>query len=187
MNKTNNLTKKQKEELEILRLFNEGEGKEQRAGEFASLFEKAVNENDIKAGDIVKGSIVEVQSDYVLVDINYKSEGLIPMSEFRVVEGTNAIQPGDEVEVFVDRIENDNGMIVLSKEKADMSRAWNDISRAAENQEHIEGVVIAKVKGGLSVDIGVKAFLPGSQIDLRPVRNMDVYIVATSFFQDVHF
>lgn len=188
MNKTNNLTKKQKEELEILRLFNEGESEEKKAtGEFATLFQSAVNENDIKAGDIVKGTIVEVQSDYVLVDINYKSEGLIPMSEFRIVEGSNSIQPGDEIEVYVDKIENDNGMIVLSKEKADMSRAWTDISRAAENQEHIEGTVIAKVKGGLSVDIGVKAFLPGSQIDLRPVRNMDMYIGKKYKFKVIKF
>lgn len=188
MNNTNNLTKKQKEELEILRLFNEGEAEERKpAGEFASMFEDAINESDIKAGDIVKGTIVEVQPDYVLVDINYKSEGLIPMSEFRVVEGSNSIQPGDEIEVYVDKIENDNGMIVLSKEKADMMRAWTDISRAAENQEHIEGTVIAKVKGGLSVDIGVKAFLPGSQIDLRPVRNMDAYIGKKYKFKVIKF
>ncbi len=187
MNKTSNLTKKQKEELEILRLFNEGDSEEKKTGEFAELFEDAVAENEVKAGDIVKGSIVEVQPDYVLVDINYKSEGLIPMSEFRVVEGTDAIQPGDEIEVYVDKIENDNGMIVLSKEKADMMRAWTDISRAAENQEHIEGTVISKVKGGLSVDIGVKAFLPGSQIDLRPVRNMDMYIGKKFKFKVIKF
>ncbi|MEM7645542.1 MAG: 30S ribosomal protein S1 [Pseudomonadota bacterium] len=188
MNKTNNLTKKQKEELEILRLFNEGEAEEQKkTGEFATLFEEAVNESDIKAGDIVKGTIVEVQPDYVLVDINYKSEGLIPMSEFRVVDAASEINAGDEIEVYVDKIENDNGMIVLSKEKADMMRAWTDISRAAENQEHIEGTVIAKVKGGLSVDIGVKAFLPGSQIDLRPVRNMDIYIGKKYKFKVIKF
>ncbi len=188
MNQTKNLTKKQREELEILRLFNEGDKEEQKkAGEFASLFEEAVNENDIKPGDTVTGKIVEVQSDYVLVDINYKSEGLIPLSEFRMVEGGDEIKPGETVEVYVDKIENDNGMIVLSKEKADMMRAWNDISRAAENEEHIEGTVIAKVKGGLSVDIGVKAFLPGSQIDLRPVRNMDIFIGKKYKFKVIKF
>ena len=188
MNQTKNLTKKQREELEILRLFNEGDREEQKkAGEFASLFEEAVNENDIKPGDTVTGRIVEVQSDYVLVDINYKSEGLIPLSEFRMVEGGDEIKPGETVEVYVDKIENDNGMIVLSKEKADMMRAWNDISKAAENEEHIEGTVIAKVKGGLSVDIGVKAFLPGSQIDLRPVRNMDIYIGKKYKFKVIKF
>jgi small subunit ribosomal protein S1 len=189
MNTTNNnLTKKQKEELEILRLFNESDKLDNKpTGEFATLFEDAVSESDIKAGDIVKGTIVEVQTDYVLVDISYKSEGLIPMSEFRVVDGALTIKPGEDIEVYVDKIENDNGMIVLSKEKADMMRAWTDISRAAENQEHIEGTVIAKVKGGLSVDIGVKAFLPGSQIDLRPVRNMDIYIGKKYKFKVIKF
>ena len=184
---TKNLTKKQKEELEVLRLFEEDSKSGSTGGEFEQLFEKSVTERDIKVGDIVKGKIVEVQTDYVLVDIAYKSEGLIPMSEFRVVEGSTQIQPDDEIEVYIDKIENDNGMVVLSKEKADMFRAWNDISRAAENQEHIEGTVIAKVKGGLSVDIGVKAFLPGSQIDLRPVRNMDVYIGKKYKFKVIKF
>lgn len=156
-------------------------------GDFASLFEKSLGERDFKVGDIVKGRVVEVQSDYVLVDINYKSEGLIPISEFRIVEGQRDIKVGQEVEVYIDRAENENGMVVLSKDKADMMRAWNDISRAAENEEVIEGTVIAKVKGGLSVDIGVKAFLPGSQIDLRPVRNMDVYLGKKYKFKVIKF
>jgi small subunit ribosomal protein S1 len=154
---------------------------------FADMFEKSLTERDFKIGDIVKGRVVEVQEDYVLVDINYKSEGLIPISEFRVVEGARDIQVGTEVEVYIDRIENENGMVVLSKDKADMLRAWNDISRAAENEEVIEGTIIAKVKGGLSVDIGVKAFLPGSQIDLRPVRNIDAYIGKRYKFKVIKF
>jgi small subunit ribosomal protein S1 len=159
-----------------------------KAGEsFADLFEKSLSERDNKVGDIVKGRVVEVQEDYVLVDINYKSEGLIPISEFRVVDGARDIQVGSEVEVYIDRIENENGMVVLSKDKADMLRAWNDISRAAENEEVIEGTIIAKVKGGLSVDIGVKAFLPGSQIDLRPVRNIDAYIGKRYKFKVIKF
>lgn len=159
-----------------------------KAGEsFADMFEKSVGERDFKLGDIVKGTVVEVQEDYVLVDINYKSEGLIPISEFRVVDGARDIAVGSEVEVYIDRIENENGMVVLSKDKADMLRAWNDISRAAENEEVIEGTIIAKVKGGLSVDIGVKAFLPGSQIDLRPVRNIDAYIGKRYKFKVIKF
>jgi len=182
------LTKKEREEQEILRLFEESaEGGKSSGGEFETLFEQAVADSDIKVGDIVKGKIVEVQTDYVLVDISYKSEGLIPMSEFRVVDAGSEIKPDDEIEVYVDKIENENGMVVLSKEKADMLRAWNDISRAAENEEHIEGTVISKVKGGLSVDIGVKAFLPGSQIDLRPVRNMDAYIGKKFKFKVIKF
>lgn len=154
---------------------------------FADLFEKSLDEHDFKVGDVVKGRVVEVQEDYVLVDINYKSEGMIPINEFRIVEGQAVIDVGTEVEVYIDRIENDNGMVVLSKDKADMLRAWTDISRAAENEEVIEGTIIAKVKGGLSVDIGVKAFLPGSQIDLRPVRNMDVYIGKKYKFKVIKF
>lgn len=154
---------------------------------FADLFEQSLDERDFKVGDIVKGRVIEVQEDYVLVDINYKSEGLIPISEFRVVDGQREIEVGSEVEVYIDRVENENGMVVLSKDKADMLRAWTDISRAAENEEVIEGTIIAKVKGGLSVDIGVKAFLPGSQIDLRPVRNIDSFIGKRYKFKVIKF
>jgi small subunit ribosomal protein S1 len=154
---------------------------------FADLFEQSLDERDFKVGDIVKGRVLEVQEDYVLVDINYKSEGLIPISEFRVVDGQAEIEVGSDVEVYIDRVENENGMVVLSKDKADMLRAWTDISRAAENEEVIEGTIIAKVKGGLSVDIGVKAFLPGSQIDLRPVRNIDSFIGKKYKFKVIKF
>lgn len=183
-----NLTKAQLEEIKILSLLEDGEdSKESSKSDFAQLFAESIEDNDIRVGDVVKGRVVEVQSDYVLVDIKYKSEGLIPISEFRVVEGQNSVSPGDEVEVYIERIENENGMVVLSKDRADMLRVWNDISRAAENEELIEGTIISKVKGGLSVDIGVKAFLPGSQIDLRPVRNMDVYIGKTYKFKVIKF
>ena len=158
-----------------------------KAGDFEKLFAASVQEQDFKVGDVVTGTVVEVQEDYVLVDINYKSEGLIAINEFRIVDGVRAVKPGEKVEVLIDRIENENGMIVLSKDKADMMKAWSDISKAAENEEVIEGVIVAKVKGGLSVDIGVKAFLPGSQIDLRPVRNMDNYIGKKYKFKVIKF
>jgi small subunit ribosomal protein S1 len=162
MQATKNMTKKQIQKDMIEDLFQDEALKRQKAAtEFTQMFEQSLQDRDYKVGDIVKGRVVEVQSDYVLVDINYKSEGLIAINEFRFVDGKPAVQTGDEVEVFIDKIENENGMIVLSKDKADMYKAWNDITRAAENQELIEGTVIAKVKGGLSVDIGVKAFLPG--------------------------
>ena len=166
---------------------NPGLNNEKSGPDFANLFEHSMKEQDFKVGDVVTGKVVEVQSDYVLVDINYKSEGLISIQEFRIVDGVRAVKPGDTVEVLIDRIENENGMVGLSKNKADMVRAWNDISKAAENEEVIEGTVIAKVKGGLSVDIGVTAFLPGSQIDLRPVRNMDGYIGKVYKFKVIKF
>lgn len=164
-----------------------GESKGNVEGSFAQLFEASMKENELIPGEVVKGTVVEVQTDYVLVDINYKSEGLIPISEFRIIEGQRSVNIGDKVDVMIDKIENDNGMIVLSKDKADMMNAWNDISRAAENEEVIEGTVISKVKGGLSVDIGVKAFLPGSQIDLRPVKNIDSFIGRKFKFKVIKF
>jgi small subunit ribosomal protein S1 len=188
MQESKNMTKKQLEKQKIDSLFSEiSPAKNTEKTEFGTLFEESLGDQDYKVGDIVSGKVIEVQSDYVLVDINYKSEGLIPINEFRFIEGKPSVAAGDQVEVFIDRIENENGMIVLSKDKADMYKAWNDITRAAENQELIEGTVIAKVKGGLSVDIGVKAFLPGSQIDLRPVRNMDVYIGKKYKFKVIKF
>jgi len=190
------LSKSERERLNVLAMLdaedmqvpaNPGDEAPFKGQNFESLFEDSIKENDFKVGDVVSGVVVEVQSDYVLVDINYKSEGLIPISEFRMLDGVRDVKPGEKIEVLIDRIENENGMIVLSKDKADMLRAWSDISKAAENEEVIEGTVVAKVKGGLSVDIGVKAFLPGSQIDLRPVRNMDVYIGKKYKFKVIKF
>lgn len=189
MQNSKNLTKAQRERMKVLSMFGDADtaAATTQQIDFEGMFEKSLKDRDFKVGDVVRGTVIEVQTDYVLVDINYKSEGLIPLNEFRVVDGQNAINPGDEVEVYIDRVENENGMVVLSKDKADMLRVWNDISRAAENEELIEGTIIAKVKGGLSVDIGVKAFLPGSQIDLRPVRNMDAYIGKKFRFKVIKF
>jgi small subunit ribosomal protein S1 len=196
MNKT--ISKSQKEKMSVLAMLDAEDSKiasnpglnakvTVKSGEFETMFQAASKDQEFRVGDVVNGTVVEVQSDYVLVDINYKSEGLIAINEFRIVEGVRQVKVGESVEVLIDRIENDNGMIVLSKEKADMARAWNDISKAAENEEIIEGLVVAKVKGGLSVDIGVKAFLPGSQIDLRPVRNMDIYLGKKYKFKVIKF
>ncbi len=192
-----NQSKKLKEKLSVLAALDAEDAaipanpgfnnRPQKEGEFEEMFKALSSEQEFRVGDVVTGSVVEVQSDYVLVDINYKSEGLIQIGEFRMVDGVRQVKPGDKVEVLIDRIENENGMISLSKDKADMLRAWSDISKAAENEEIIEGTVVAKVKGGLSVDIGVKAFLPGSQIDLRPVRNMDVYLGKTYKFKVIKF
>ena len=112
---------------------------------FSKLFEESVEASTFSQGDVVPATVIETQSDYVLVDINYKSEGLIPINEFRIVDGVRQVKAGDKVEVLIDRIENENGMIALSKDKADMLRAWSDISKAAENEEIIEGLVVAKV------------------------------------------
>ncbi|MGE0633595.1 MAG: 30S ribosomal protein S1 [Pseudobdellovibrionaceae bacterium] len=196
MNTTKTLNKAQQERQKVMAMLdqadeavpaNPGLDSGARNSGFEELFANSLKEQDFKVGDVVTGTVVEVQSDYVLVDINYKSEGLIPIGEFRIVDGRRDVSPGNTVEVYIDRVENENGMVVLSKEKADMLRAWNDISKIHENGEVIEGTIVAKVKGGLSVDIGVKAFLPGSQIDLRPVRNMDGYIGKKYRFKVIKF
>ncbi len=139
---------------------------------FVQLYKEALAERDFKIGDVVSGTVSQVHDKHAVVDIAYKSEGVVLLSEFR----NQKVVPGDKVQVLIERLENENGMVVLSKERADMLRAWDSISKVAENQEVIEGTVIAKVKGGLSVDIGVKAFLPGSQIDVRPVWDMDQFV-----------
>ena len=154
---------------------------------FAQLYEESLKTTDFKEGDVVKGKVIAIEDDKVLVDINYKSEGFIPKSEFRLLEGRDEIKVGQELDVYIDSIENDNEMMVLSKNRADIIRIWKDISKVVENEEVIEGTVIAKVKGGLSVDIGVKAFLPGSQIDLRPIRDLDSCIGKKFQFKVIKF
>ena len=154
---------------------------------FSKLYEESLKKADFKIGDVVKGRVISIEDDHVLVDINYKSEGIIPKSEFRMVAGQEDIQVGQQLDVYIDRIENDEGMMVLSKDRADIIRIWKDISKVVENEEVIEGTVIAKVKGGLNVDIGVKAFLPGSQIELRPVRDLNDYIGKKFQFKVIKF
>ena len=155
----------------------------QKEDKFGELFKDSLDRRDVKVGDVVKGKIISVKKDFVIVDINYKSEGIISKSEFRLLKDQDSLQIGQEVEVYVDRIEDETGMMSLSKDKADINKAWKDIIRATDNNETIQGTVIAQVKGGLSVDIGVRAFLPGSQLDIRPVRNMKAYIGQTYDFK----
>jgi small subunit ribosomal protein S1 len=157
---------------------------------FAEMFEASMKDrggDPVKEGEIVKGTIVQITKDYAVVDIGYKSEGQVPISEFLNAKGEVTIKPGDPVDVLLESRENDTGMVVLSKEKADKMRIWDDISAACERDELIEGVIVGRVKGGLSVDIGVKAFLPGSQVDIRPVRNLDKFIGEKHKFKVIKF
>jgi small subunit ribosomal protein S1 len=138
---------------------------------FAELFEQSVRK--LKEGEVVKGKILSIDDDHVQVDVGFKSEGFIDTWEFMDEGGTLLIAVGDDVDVLIEETEDDEGRIVLSKEKADRLKIWDEISGAYEADEPVEGKVLSRVKGGLSVDIGVKAFLPGSQVDLRPVRNLE--------------
>jgi small subunit ribosomal protein S1 len=157
---------------------------------FAALFEASLQQTDtLKEGDIVQGSVIKVNRDTVVVDIGYKSEGVIPASEFIDTSGKVSVHPGDRVDVLIEAKENDQGLVALSKEKADKLKVWDEISAACERDELIEGTITARVKGGLQVSIrgGVKAFLPGSQVDLRPVRNLDKLIGQTFEFKVIKF
>jgi small subunit ribosomal protein S1 len=141
---------------------------------FQELYEESLK--SIKEGEVVRGNIIQVTDDYVMVDIGYKSEGQIRISEFTDDEGAVTAKVGDQVDVLLEYHEDENGEIVLSKEKAAKIKVWDEISKIYKDDGVIEGRIVSKVKGGLSVDIGVQAFLPGSQVDLRPVRNLDSLI-----------
>jgi small subunit ribosomal protein S1 len=125
---------------------------------------------DIQEGEVVRGRVVEVRDSEVLVDIGYKSEGTIPIEEFRHAGSLPNV--GDEIEVYLESKEDNEGLIVLSKDKADKIKVWDVISSAHDSGTPVEGRVAEVVKGGLAVDVGVRAFLPGSQVDLRPVKNL---------------
>jgi small subunit ribosomal protein S1 len=137
---------------------------------------------DFKEGSIVKGRVLEIRSREVLVDIGYKSEGVIPSSEF---DDMDQVEVGDEVEVLLERLENEDGMVVLSKEKAAHKQNWDKIVKVFEGDGLIKGKVKAVVKGGLTVNIGVEAFLPGSQIDIVPPRDLQQFVGNTYDFKIV--
>ena len=128
---------------------------------------------NIAEGEVIKGTVLKVSDSEVIVDVGYKSEGLIPLSEFYDENGEPMVQPGDTVDVLLERTEDRDGHIVLSREKAEKMKIWDEVERAYADRKVVIGRVIERIKGGLAVDIGVRAFLPGSQIDVRPVRNLD--------------
>jgi small subunit ribosomal protein S1 len=149
----------------------------------AGMYEKTLNE--IEEKEIVTGIVVSVDDKYVVVDIGFKSEGIVPVNEFsnKVLE---SIKPGDEIDVFLDKVEDREGQLILSRRKADILQAWEKIEKAHATGEVIEGFIQRRIKGGMVVDVfGIDAFLPGSQIDVRPVRDFDAYVGKTMEFQIV--
>jgi small subunit ribosomal protein S1 len=145
--------------------------------EFKTLFENQYGGLNIAEGSVVEGTIVKVMRDYAVVNIGFKSEGFIDIEEFRDLDGEISTVVSDKVKVVVEELEDKSGNIVLSKEKADAVEAWNKVEEVHESDGIIDGLVVNKVKGGLSVNLGgIKAFLPGSQIDLKPVKSLDKLI-----------
>jgi small subunit ribosomal protein S1 len=134
-------------------------------------------------GEVVTGRIISIDKDHVLVDIGYKSEGQIRLSEFKDEEGNISAEMGDSVEVMVEWWDDEEERVVLSKEKAANIKTWDAIKSSYDEDGTVEGVISNRVKGGFSVDIGVQAFLPGSQADLRPIRNLDELVGKTFEFK----
>ncbi len=129
---------------------------------------------DVREQDIVEGRVLRVDEDFVVVDIGYKSDGIVPRDEF----GEEELRPGDTVEVYLELKEDRDGQLVLSKEKADKVRRWQRVEEIYENEEVVEGTIVRRIKGGMIVELfdGMEAFLPGSQIDVRPVRDFESYL-----------
>ncbi len=141
--------------------------------DFASMFEESLKERDIAEGSVTKGIIVSVEHDFIIVDVGLKSDGRIPLKEFMVTGKMPELQVGDEVEVYIDKVENRNGECIISREKAVREAAWERLEKFCQEGQVVEGVIFGRVKGGFTVDIqGAVAFLPGSQVDIRPIKDV---------------
>ncbi len=142
--------------------------------DFGALFEQSLKSP--KAGEVVTGRVVHIGRDVVTIDIGYKSEGQIGIDEFTTRDGEITVHQGDEIDVYFEASDTESGEIILSRQKAEQFKVWREIEKAFEREGAVEGTIVGKVKGGLKVDIGVPAFLPGSHADLRPTRNLDRYV-----------
>lgn len=166
---------------ELAKLADEDDYSEEEVDSLVRLYESTLS--DITEKEIVKGIVIGLDEKYVIVDIGFKSEGIVPLNEFR---NADTLKAGDEIEVFLDRVEDREGQLVLSRRKADSLRTWQMIEESHEKQTIIEGFIKRRIKGGMVVDIvGIDAFLPGSQIDVRPVRDFDAYVGRTMEFMVV--
>ncbi len=146
----------------------------------AALYDETFK--NIEEGTITEGRVVDIQRDRVVVDIGYKSEGMIPADQFSQEE-LEGLSVNDPVQVYIEQCEDADGNLLLSKEKADKMKVWEDLEVAHKDEKQVQGKVISRIKGGMIVDIGVKAFLPGSQIDLTPVRDLDGLVGKTFNFK----
>ena len=167
---------------------NEQRDAKEKKKELGEFYEKSFRE--LAEEEIVRGRVVEVGKEFVTIDVGYKSEGQVPLSEFYTRDGKLEVKRGDEVDVFLERREDEDqeGAIILSKNKADKMKVWDEIARACEQEDStIEGTVVSLVRGGLTVDIGIPAFLPGSQIDLHPVQDLNQFIGQRLTFKVLKF
>ena len=141
--------------------------------DFASMLEAALETNSMEEGSVIKGTVTAIEKDIVIVDVGLKTEGRIPMREFYTPGEADAVKVGDEVDIYLERIENALGDAVLSRDKARREESWIKLAKVHEAGEPVNGAIVSRVKGGFTVDLGgVNAFLPGSQVDIRPVRDI---------------
>ncbi len=139
---------------------------------FAEMFEESLANQELRRGAVVTGTVVDIQSDNVIVHAGLKSEGVIPIEQFKNAQGELEVVVGDEVEVSLEAVEDGFGETRLSREKAKRDQVWRRLEEAFEKEEIVKGVISGKVKGGFTVDIDdIRAFLPGSLVDVRPVRD----------------
>ncbi|MDC0592594.1 30S ribosomal protein S1, partial [Balneolaceae bacterium] len=156
---------------------------EDEYNQLMGMYENTLNE--IEEKEIVTGRIISIDDKYVVIDIGFKSEGIVAVNEFNNKQ-LESMAPGDEVDVFLDRVEDKDGQLILSRRKADILQAWEKIEASHTSGEVVEGLIKRRIKGGMVVDLfGIDAFLPGSQIDVRPVRDFDAYVNKTMEFQVV--
>jgi small subunit ribosomal protein S1 len=170
---------------EMMEDINETEENNQDNHNFMELYEESLK--PIHEGKIINGEIVQIDEDFVLVDIGYKSEGQIRIAEFIDLEGQLTAKVGAKVDVLLVRKEDKEGRIILSKEKAAGVKVWEKIEEAYKNHDTVRGKIISRVKGGLSVDIGLQAFLPGSQADIRPIRDLETLVGAEHDFRVIKY
>jgi small subunit ribosomal protein S1 len=173
----NNLTNQK--EVNAKSSANQSSASKEEEMDFKELYEQSLSQ--FQYGDIATGKVVLIKDDKVMVDVGWKTEGFIPVAEVKDARGNINVAVGDDIDVFIDKRDSE-GNLVLSRDKASKVKIWDEIKIACENNTLIEGVVIEKVKGGLSVDIGIVAFLPGSQVDVRPVKDLDKFVGQTLDF-----
>ena len=151
---------------------------------FAELLDQSFQEMTSLEGSVVTGTVLSIEKDMILIDVGLKSEGRVPIREFGNNEDELNIKVGDQVEVFIERLEDANGQAILSREKARREESWVNLEKALEKQQRVNGVIFGKVKGGFTVDLeGATAFLPGSQVDIRPIKDLGVLMGTPQPFQ----
>ena len=141
--------------------------------DFAAMFEESIAESGTGEGRVVKGMVIAIEKDQAIIDVGLKTEGRVPLKEFTPPGRDPTLAVGDEVEVYLERVENAIGEALLSRDKARREESWNKLEKAYDKSERVTGAIVGRVKGGFTVDLdGANAFLPGSQVDIRPVRDI---------------